>query len=335
MRPLGVVGQIIPWNFPLLMLAWKIAPVLAAGNTVVLKPAEFTSLTAIAFAELVRRVGQPSGVVNIVTGDVRTGEALVRGDVDQIAFIGSTEVGRLIRRATAGSGKRISLELGGNSPFVVFDDADLDLVVEGVVDAIWFNHGQVCCAGSRLLTQENVEERLLAKLRTRMESLRLGDPLDNAVDIGAIVAPVQLERIERLVQQGISEGARINQPSWACPADGYFYPPTLLTEVAPSSTLAQVEIFGPVLVAMPFRTPAEAVALANNTAYGLAASVWSENVNLALDVARQIRQVRSGSTVPTSLTPPRASAGIGKVVLAARWAPRGCVNTCSPRGRRN
>jgi aldehyde dehydrogenase (NAD+) len=289
MRPLGVVGQVIPWNFPLLMLAWKIAPALATGNTVVLKPAEFTSLTAIAFAELVQRAGLPPGVVNIVTGDGRTGEALVRADVDKIAFTGSTEVGRLIRRATAGSGRRISLELGGKSPFLVFDDADLDSVVEGVVDAIWFNQGQVCCAGSRLLVQENIAARLLTKLRARMETLRLGDPLDKAIDIGAIVAPVQLERIQRLVEQGIAEGARIHQPSWACPTDGYFYPPTLVTDVAPTFTLAQVEIFGPVLIAMTFRTPAEAVTLANNTPYGLAASVWSENINLALDVARQIR----------------------------------------------
>ncbi len=288
-RPLGVVGQIIPWNFPLLMLAWKIAPALATGNTVVLKPAEFTSLTALAFAELVLRAGLPPGVVNIVTGDGRTGEALVNADVDKIAFTGSTEVGRLIRRATAGAGKRLSLELGGKSPFVVFDDADLDSVVEGVADAIWFNQGQVCCAGSRLLAQESIAERLLSKLRARMETLRVGDPLDKAVDIGAIVAPVQLERIQRLVRQGVAEGARLHQPSWACPREGYFYPPTLLTEVAPASTLAQVEIFGPVLVAMSFRTPAEAVALANNTAYGLAASVWSENLNLALDVARDIQ----------------------------------------------
>ena len=235
-------------------------------------------------------VGLPPGVVNIVTGDGRTGELLVRHpDVDKIAFTGSTEVGRIIRRATAGSGKRLSLELGGKSPFVVFDDADLDSVVEGVVDAIWFNQGQVCCAGSRLLVQESVADRLIAKLRARMEKLRVGDPLDKAVDIGAIIAPVQLEKIQRLVQQGVDEGARMWQPSWACPTDGYFFPPTLFTEVSPAATIAQVEIFGPVLVSMTFRTPAEAVALANNTAYGLAASVWSENVNLALDVARKIK----------------------------------------------
>ncbi|HEY7093003.1 MAG TPA: aldehyde dehydrogenase family protein [Ktedonobacterales bacterium] len=289
MRAVGVVGQIIPWNFPLLMLAWKIAPALAAGNTVVLKPAEFTSITAIAFAEIVQRIGLPPGVVNIITGDGRTGDALVRHpEVDKIAFTGSTEVGRIIRRATAGSGKRLSLELGGKSPFVVFDDADLDSVVEGVVDAIWFNQGQVCCAGSRLLVQETIAPVLLDKLRARMEKLRVGDPLDKAVDIGAIIAPVQLEKIQRLVQQGVDEGAQMWQPSWACPTDGYFFPPTLFTEVAPAATIAQVEIFGPVLVSMTFRTPAEAVALANNTAYGLAASVWSENVNLALDVARKI-----------------------------------------------
>ncbi|HEX6123703.1 MAG TPA: aldehyde dehydrogenase family protein, partial [Ktedonobacterales bacterium] len=273
-RPVGVVGQIIPWNFPLLMMAWKIAPALAMGNTVVLKPAEFTSLTAIAFAELVARAGLPPGVVNIITGDGRTGELLVRHpDIAKIAFTGSTDVGRVIRRATAGSGKRLSLELGGKSPFIVFDDADLDSVVEGVVDAIWFNQGQVCCAGSRLLVQEDVAERLLEKLRARMERLRVGDPLDKAVDIGAIIAPVQLEKIQRLVAQGVAEGARLWQPSWSCPTDGYFFPPSLFTEVAPASTIAQVEIFGPVLVAMTFRTPAEAVALANNTAYGLAASI--------------------------------------------------------------
>jgi aldehyde dehydrogenase (NAD+) len=289
-EPVGVVGQIIPWNFPLLMLAWKVAPALAAGNAVVLKPAEFTSLTALLFAELAQEVGLPPGVLNIVTGDGRTGELIVNHPgVDKIAFTGSTEVGRIIRRATAGSGKRLSLELGGKSPFVAFDDADLDSVVEGVVDAIWFNQGQVCCAGSRLLVQEDVADPLIAKLRARMERLRMGDPLDKAVDIGAIIAPVQLEKIRRLVEQGIAEGARCWQPSWACPTDGYFYPPTLFTEVSPAATIAQVEIFGPVLVAMTFRTPAEAMALANNTAYGLAASIWSENINLALDVAREVK----------------------------------------------
>ena len=209
--------------------------------------------------------------------------------VDKIAFTGSTDVGRAIRRATAGSGKRLSLELGGKSPFLVFDDADIDSVIEGAVDAIWFNQGQVCCAGSRLLVQESIAERVIEKLRARMEKLRVGDPLDKAVDIGAIVAPVQLERIQKLVQQGVEEGATLWQPSWACPKEGLFYPPTLLTNVAPSATCAQVEIFGPVLVAMSFRTPAEAIALANNTTFGLAASVWTENVNLALDMARKIK----------------------------------------------
>ncbi|HEU4699004.1 MAG TPA: aldehyde dehydrogenase family protein [Gemmatimonadales bacterium] len=289
--PVGVVGQIIPWNFPLLMLAWKIAPALAMGNTVVLKPAEFTSLTALRFAELCEEVGLPAGVVNVVTGDGRTGAALVEHpEVDKIAFTGSTEVGRLIRTATAGTGKKLSLELGGKSPFIVFADADLDSVVEGVVDAIWFNQGQVCCAGSRILVQEGVTaERLVAKLRARMERLRVGDPLDKAVDMGAIIAPVQLEKIQGLVKQGQEEGATMWQPSWSCPTDGWFYPPTLFTEVSPAATIAQVEIFGPVVVLLTFRTPAEAVELANNTRYGLAASVWTESVNLALDVAPKLK----------------------------------------------
>src|SRR5579872_4185933 len=289
-KPVGVCGQIIPWNFPLLMLAWKIAPALAAGATVVLKPAEFTPLTALAFAAICVETGLPAGVVNIVTGDGATGAALVaHPGIDKIAFTGSTEVGRLIRAATAGSGKRLSLELGGKSPFVVYDDADLDSAVEGVVDAIWFNQGQVCCAGSRLLVQESVENAVIDKLRRRMETLRIGDPLDKAVDIGAIVAPVQLQRIDGLVRQGVEEGATMWQPSWACPSDGYFYPPTLFTGVSPSATIAQVEIFGPVLVSMSFRTPSEAVALANNTRYGLAASVWSDNINLALDIAPKLK----------------------------------------------
>lgn len=287
---IGVVGQIIPWNFPLLMLAWKIAPALAAGNTLVLKPAEFTPLTALCFAELAHEAGIPAGVINIVNGHGETGAAIVdHPDVDKIAFTGSTEVGRIIRKATAGSGKKLSLELGGKSPFIVYDDADLDSVVEGVVDAIWFNQGQVCCAGSRLLVQEGVADKLVAKLRARMEKLRIGSPLDKAVDMGAIVAPVQLERIRGLVEQGVSEGATIWQPSWACPTEGSFYPPTLFTDVQPSSTIAQVEIFGPVLVAMTFRTPEESVALANNTPYGLAASVWTESINLALDIAPKIK----------------------------------------------
>ncbi len=307
--PVGVVGQIIPWNFPLLMLAWKIAPALAMGNTVVLKPAEFTSVTALAFAEICAEVGLPPGVVNIVTGDGRIGEMLVNhAGIDKIAFTGSTEVGRIIRKATAGSGKKLSLELGGKSPFVVFDDADLDSVVEGVVDAIWFNQGQVCCAGSRLLVQENISEPLIAKLRVRMERLRVGDPLDKAVDMGAIVAPVQLERITRLVEQGVAEGAQMWQPSWSCPTEGYFYPPTLFTNVAPASTIAQIEIFGPVLVSMTFRTPTEAISLANNTRFGLAASVWSENLNTALDVAHGLK---AGSVWINSTNLFDAAAGFG------------------------
>src|SRR5579885_448797 len=281
-EPCGVVGQIIPWNFPLLMLAWKIAPALAAGNTVVLKPAEFTPLTALAFAELCDEAALPPGVVNIVTGDGRTGEALVKHpDVDKIAFTGSTEVGRAIRGATAASHKKLSLELGGKSPFIIFEDADLDSAVEGLVDGIWFNQGQVCCAGSRLLMQESISEVLISKIRDRMSTLRIGAPLDKAVDIGAIVARVQLDRITRMVEQGVAEGATCWQPQLAMPKKGFFYPPTLLSNVHPTSIVAQQEIFGPVLAAMTFRTPQEAVELANNTVYGLASCVWSENLNVA------------------------------------------------------
>ncbi|MGA8488870.1 MAG: aldehyde dehydrogenase family protein [Terriglobales bacterium] len=286
----GVVGQIIPWNFPLLMLAWKIAPALATGNTVVLKPAEFTPLTALAFAEICQEIGLPAGVVNIVTGDGSTGEALVKHpDVDKIAFTGSTEVGRAIRRATAQSHKRLSLELGGKSPFIVFEDADLDSAVEGLVDGIWLNQGQVCCAGSRLLMQESIAEPLIAKIRDRMSTLRIGPPLDKAIDIGAIVARVQLDRIQRLVDQGVSDGATCWQPQMEMPARGLYFPPTLLSNVHPTSIVAQQEIFGPVLAAMTFRTPSEAVELANNTAYGLAACVWSESINVALHVSAQLK----------------------------------------------
>lgn len=289
-RPHGVVGQIVPWNFPLLMVAWKVAPALAAGNTVVLKPAEWTPLTALVFAEICHEAGLPPGVVNIVTGDGAVGELIVNhAGVDKIAFTGSTDVGRIIRRATAGSGKALSLELGGKSPFVVFDDADMDAAIEGVVDAIWFNQGQVCCAGSRLLLQESIAPEFERRLVARMETLRVGDPLDKAIDIGPIVAERQLRQIEALVAQGVAEGATCHQPSGPCPSDGYYFPPTLLSGVEAAATVARVEIFGPVLVSMTFRTPQEAVALANNTTYGLAASVWSENINLALDAARQIK----------------------------------------------
>jgi aldehyde dehydrogenase (NAD+) len=288
--PLGVIGQIVPWNFPLLMLAWKIAPAIATGNCVVLKPAEYTPLTALLFAELAHRAGLPKGVLNVVTGDGRTGAALVEHwGVDKIAFTGSTEVGRQIRAATAGSGKSLTLELGGKSPFIVFDDADLDGAVEGVVDAIWFNQGQVCCAGSRLLVQEGVAARFIDKLKRRMATLRVGPSLDKSIDMGAIVDKVQLERIESLVEAGRLEGCEIYQAAdSAVPADGCFYPPTLVTGVAPASTLAQEEIFGPVLVTMTFRTPDEAVALANNTRYGLAASIWSETIGRALDIAPRL-----------------------------------------------
>src|SRR5450432_1663383 len=286
----GVVGQIIPWNFPLLMLAWKIAPALATGNTVVLKPAEYTPLTALAFAEICTEVGLPAGVVNIVTGDGSTGEALVkRPDVTKIAFTGSTEVGRAIRSATASSHKRLSLELGGKSPFIVFEDADLDSAVEGLVDGIWLNQGQVCCAGSRLLMQESIAEVLLGKIRDRMSSLRVGSPLDKSIDIGAIVARVQLDRIQRLGAQGVAEGATCWQPKQAMPTQGLFFPPTLLSNVHPTSIVAQQEIFGPVLASMTFRTPNEAVELANNTVYGLAACVWSESINVSLHVAAQLK----------------------------------------------
>jgi aldehyde dehydrogenase (NAD+) len=287
--PCGVVGQIIPWNFPLLMLAWKIAPALATGNTVVLKPAEYTPLTALAFAEICQEAGLPAGVVNIVTGDGSTGEALVKhSDIDKIAFTGSTEVGRAIRAATAMSHKRLSLELGGKSPFIVFEDADLDSTVEGLVDGIWLNQGQVCCAGSRLLIQESIAEVLIAKVQDRMSTLRIGPPLDKAIDIGAIVAKVQLDRIRNLVDQGVADGATCWQPQVTLPARGFYYPPTLLSNVHPTSIVAQQEIFGPVLAAMTFRTPAEAVELANNTVYGLAACVWSESINVALHVAAQL-----------------------------------------------
>ncbi|MBR9764200.1 MAG: aldehyde dehydrogenase family protein [Rhodobacteraceae bacterium] len=280
---IGVCGQVIPWNFPLLMLAWKVAPALAMGNTVVLKPAEWTSLTALLFADICRQAGLPAGVVNIVTGDGAVGAELVAHEgIDKVAFTGSTEVGRKIRAATAGQGKALTLELGGKSPFVVFEDADLDSAVEGLVDAIWFNGGQVCCAGSRLLVQEGVAERFHAKLKARMKSLRVGDPLDKCIDVGAIVHPEQLARIKALVAETDGEVFQTAAP------EGCFYPPTLIEGLHTADKLMQEEIFGPVLVSSTFRTPAEAVQLANNTRYGLAASVWSENINVALDVAPKL-----------------------------------------------
>ena len=296
---IGPVGQIIPWNFPLLMLSWKVAPALAAGNTVVLKPAEFTSLTALLFAEICEQIGLPPGVFNVVTGSGETGAMLVEHpDLQKIAFTGSTDVGRIIREATAHTDKKLTLELGGKSPFIVFEDADLDSAVEGVVDAIWFNQGQVCCAGSRLLVQESVAEKVIERLKKRMAKLRVGDPLDKSMDMGAIIAPIQKERIQNLVEQGKKEGAEVWQWQGKLPHNsgksgksggGCYFPPTFLTNVSPASTVAQTEIFGPVLVSMTFRTPDEAVMLANNSAYGLSASVWSENINQALHVTPKLK----------------------------------------------
>lgn len=285
----GVAAQVIPWNFPLLMLAWKIAPALAMGNTVVIKPAEYTSLTALLFAEICIEAGLPRGVLNIVTGDGRVGEKIVvHPDVDKVAFTGSTEVGRKIRRATAGQGKELTLELGGKSPYLVFDDADLDSAVEGLVDAIWFNQGQVCCAGSRLFVQEGVAEVFHRKLKARMDRLRVGNPMDKSIDLGAIVDPVQLNSIRESVEEGLKEGGVAHVSSCKMPESGCFYPPTFIADVDPACRLMQEEIFGPVLVGTTFRTPDEAVALANNTRYGLASSIWTENVNLALDLAPKI-----------------------------------------------
>jgi len=285
-RACGVCGQIIPWNFPLLMLAWKIAPALAMGNTVVLKPAEYTPLTALLFAELCQQIGLPRGVVNIVTGDGSAGAALVTSDVDKIAFTGSTEVGREIRTATAGSGKALTLELGGKSPYIIFDDADLDSAVEGLVDAIWFNQGQVCCAGSRLLLHEPIAERFQAKLIARMDKLRIGDPLDKSIDIGAMIDPQHCARVTEMVAG--NSGGRTHVAKSTMPTRGCYYPPTLISGLAPADPLMHEEIFGPVLVSTTFRTPSEAVQIANNTRYGLAATVWSENLNLALDIAPKL-----------------------------------------------
>jgi aldehyde dehydrogenase (NAD+) len=289
-KPVGVVGQVIPWNFPLLMLAWKIAPALAAGCTVVLKPAEFTPLTAILFAQICDSVGVPKGVVNIVQGGPEAGAAIVNHPgVQKIAFTGSSEVGKIIRKATAGSGKKLSLELGGKSAFIVFEDADLDSAVEGLVDGIWFNQGQVCCAGSRLLVQEGVAEALIAKIKARMAKLVIGSPLDKNTDIGPLVDKVQLERVRGLIEAGAAQGAECWQPDCPLPETGWYQLPTLATRVSSANVLAQEEVFGPVLATMTFRTNEEAVELANNTRYGLAASVWSENLNVALHVAPQLK----------------------------------------------
>ncbi|MGH2694132.1 MAG: aldehyde dehydrogenase family protein [Actinomycetota bacterium] len=288
--PIGVCAQVIPWNFPLLMLAWKIAPAIACGNTVVLKPAETTPLTALKFAEICAQVGLPNGVVNIVTGAGPTGAALVRHpDVDKVAFTGSTEVGKEIQRALAGTGKRLTLELGGKAANVIFDDAPLDQAVEGIVNGIFFNQGHVCCAGSRLLVQESVVERLLDKLKRRLRTLRLGDPLDKNTDIGAINSRDQLEKIRRLVGIGVEEGAEMYQPPCEIPERGFWFPPTLLTGVSQSHVVAREEIFGPVLSVMTFRTPEEAVEKANNTPYGLSAGVWTEKGSRILWMADRMR----------------------------------------------
>jgi aldehyde dehydrogenase (NAD+) len=289
-KPLGVAGQIIPWNFPLLMLAWKIAPALAAGNTVVLKPAETTPLTALLFCDVLRQAELPPGVVNIVTGDGRTGAALVDHDgVDKIAFTGSTDVGKLIQRRLAGTGKKLTLELGGKAANIVFDDCALDQAVEGIVNGIYFNQGHVCCAGSRLFAQESIYEPLVEKLKHRLTTLRVGDPLDKNTDVGAINSRMQLEKIEELVASGREEGADIYQPPCRLPEKGYWFVPTVFTNVAQSYRIAQEEIFGPVLSVLTFRTPDEAVEKANNTPYGLSAGVWTEKGSRILWMAQQMR----------------------------------------------
>jgi aldehyde dehydrogenase (NAD+) len=289
-KPLGVAAQIIPWNFPLLMLAWKIAPALACGNTVVLKPAETTPLTAMIFADICRQAELPPGVVNLVTGDGETGAYLVRNEgIDKLAFTGSTEVGKLIMRELAGRDVRMTLELGGKAANIVFDDAALDQAVEGIVNGIYFNQGHVCCAGSRLLVQESIYEPLLEKLKRRLTTLRVGDPLDKNTDVGAINSKAQLEKIQELVASGEDEGAEIFQPECRLPERGYWFVPTLFTNVAQSYRIAQEEIFGPVLSVLTFRTPDEAVEKANNTPYGLSAGVWTEKGSRILWMVERLR----------------------------------------------
>ncbi|HYM64210.1 MAG TPA: aldehyde dehydrogenase family protein [Gaiellaceae bacterium] len=289
-RPLGVAAQIIPWNFPMLMLAWKVAPALAAGNTVVLKPAETTPLTALLFADVLRQAEVPPGVVNIVTGDGRAGSELVKHpDVDKVAFTGSTEVGKEIQRAVAGTKKKLTLELGGKAANVIFDDAPLDQAVEGIVNGIYFNQGHVCCAGSRLLVQESIYDQTIKKLKRRMSNLRVGDPLDKNTDIGAINSKAQLERIQELVRSGEEEGADVFQPECRLPEKGWWFAPTVFTNVAQSYRIAQEEIFGPVLSVLTFRTPDEAIEKANNTPYGLAAGVWTEKGSRILSMAQRLR----------------------------------------------
>ncbi|MBW3563505.1 MAG: aldehyde dehydrogenase family protein [Acidobacteria bacterium] len=288
--PLGVAGQIIPWNFPLLMAAWKIAPALATGNTVVLKPAETTPLTSLMLAEIIQEAGLPDGVVNIVTGAGETGASLVNhAGVDKIAFTGSTEVGKRIQRAIAGTKKKLTLELGGKAPNIVFEDAPIDQAVEGIVNGIYFNQGHVCCAGSRLFVQESVLEPVIRKLRDRIGTLRVGDPLDKNTDVGAINSQAQLDRIRELVESGVEEGAEIWQPECELPERGFWFKPTFFTGVAQSHRIAQEEIFGPVLSVLTFRTPEEAIERANNTPYGLSAGVWTEKGSRILEIARRLR----------------------------------------------
>jgi aldehyde dehydrogenase (NAD+) len=288
-KPLGVAGQVIPWNFPLLMLAWKIAPAIAAGNTVVLKPAETTPLSALLFCDVVRQAELPPGVVNIVTGDGRAGAALVKSDVDKIAFTGSTEVGKAIQRELAGTGKKLTLELGGKAANVIFDDAALDQAIEGIINGIYFNQGHVCCAGSRLLVQESIYDPVISKLKRRLQTLRVGDPLDKNTDVGAINSRAQLDKIQELVRSGEEEGAEIYQPPCRLPEKGYWFVPTVFTNVAQSYRIAQEEIFGPVLSVLTFRTPEEAVEKANNTPYGLSAGVWTEKGSRILSMAQKLR----------------------------------------------
>ncbi len=288
-KPLGVAGQVIPWNFPLLMLAWKIAPALAAGNTVVLKPAETTPLSALLFCDVLRQAELPPGVVNIITGDGRAGAALVKSDVDKVAFTGSTEVGKAIQRELAGTGKKLTLELGGKAANVIFDDAALDQAIEGIVNGIYFNQGHVCCAGSRLLVQESIYDPVISKLKRRLATLRVGDPLDKNTDVGAINSRAQLDRIQELVRSGEEEGAEIYQPPCRLPEKGYWFAPTVFTNVAQSYRIAQEEIFGPVLSVLTFRTPDEAVEKANNTPYGLSAGVWTEKGSRILSMAQKLR----------------------------------------------
>ncbi|MGA9119939.1 MAG: aldehyde dehydrogenase family protein, partial [Bacteroidota bacterium] len=291
-RPGGVIAQIVPWNFPFLMLAWKIAPAIAAGNTIVIKPSKSTPLTALLLADiLMNEVHLPAGVVNVLTGDSKTGTMLYEHSIPwKVTFTGSTEVGRIIRAGTAGSHKHLTMELGGKSPFIVFENADIDSAIEGVVNGIWFNEGQVCCAGSRLIVQEGIHDDFIKRLKRRMRKLRVGNPLDKAVDMGAINNAEQLQKITRMMALGTQEGAVMWQPeNVVCPPGGFFLPPTLFTNVEPSHTIAQEEIFGPVLVTLTFRTPSEAVQLANNTRYGLAASIWSQDIDTAMDVARKTK----------------------------------------------